>query len=556
MFRFFRKHRWLLIVVMGITAITFVFFMGSGPSRGSGGGRTVAGENYGSIYGKKITADAFRNAQTGFFLSYWFRSSGQWPDKNPNFTEAVMEREIYMRLMLVQKANDLGIHAGDDAVLTLANDMLRSIGRNGQPVPLEEFVKRILQPRGMTAQDFQDFVRQSLVMEQLEQVMGQPGAFVTPQEAAAAYQRDHQEVSAQAVFFSASNYMSSVVATTAAVGQFYSNSLAVYRLPNRVQVSYVAFEVSNLMAGAEQILSKTNLNEQIDAVYRQYGASAFPEAKTPADAKAQIRTELIRQRALVEARRRANEFASDVFSQEPARPENLATTAKQKGLAVRTTAPFAAASGPEEFTASPDFIRAAFGLTADEPFAGPVVGPDGAYVLAFVRQLPSEIPPLDQIRSRVTRDYQLSAATLLAWKAGTNFVHTLAGMTADRGFATLCVSAGLQPQALPPFSLSTRELPDLDDTAPLDQLKNAAFTTPVGRASGLVTNSAGGFIVYVQSSLPVDQAKMNSELSQYLASFRRERLMETFNLWANLEAQRQMGAISVFHQQRSAGAAN
>ena len=83
-------------------------------------------------------------------------------------------------------------------------------------------------------------------MEQLEQAVGQTGAFVTPQEAAAAYQRDHQEVSAQTVFFSASNYLSSVVATSAAVGQFYTNYLAVYRLPNRVQVSYVEFEVSNL----------------------------------------------------------------------------------------------------------------------------------------------------------------------------------------------------------------------------------------------------------------------------------------------------------------------
>ena len=36
-----------------------------------------------------------------------------------------MEREIYLRLMLIQKANDLGIHVGDDAVATMANEMLR-----------------------------------------------------------------------------------------------------------------------------------------------------------------------------------------------------------------------------------------------------------------------------------------------------------------------------------------------------------------------------------------------------------------------------------------------
>ena len=31
MFRFFRKHNWILIVALSLTIISFVFFMGSGP---------------------------------------------------------------------------------------------------------------------------------------------------------------------------------------------------------------------------------------------------------------------------------------------------------------------------------------------------------------------------------------------------------------------------------------------------------------------------------------------------------------------------------------------
>jgi hypothetical protein len=45
-----------------------------------------------------------------------------------------------------------------------------------------------------------------VVIQQLIQTLGLTGTFVTPQEAAAAYQREHQEVSAQIVFFSASNF--------------------------------------------------------------------------------------------------------------------------------------------------------------------------------------------------------------------------------------------------------------------------------------------------------------------------------------------------------------
>ena len=53
------------------------------------------------------------------------------------------------------------------------------------------------------------------------------------------YKREHQEVATEAVFFSASNYLAGVTVPPSALAQFYTNRLAVYRLPERVQVSYV-----------------------------------------------------------------------------------------------------------------------------------------------------------------------------------------------------------------------------------------------------------------------------------------------------------------------------
>lgn len=549
-----RKHsKWLWLIIITATVISFIYW-GAGPSRMGGGsdGRVASGD-FGSISGHKVTQQAFIDARNDFYLFYWFRS-GEWPDKNPNFSEPELDREIYIRLMLAQKANDLGIYAGNDEVVTVANEMLRALGRNGQAVPLSEFVKQVLQPKGLTAEDFKNFVRQYLVMEQLQQAIGLTGELITPQEAAAAYQRDHQELSAQIVFFSASNYLSSVTVTPAAVAQFYTNYLAEYRLPDRVQVSYVAFEVTNYLAQAKAEWAKTNFDELVGAYFRQVGEN-YKNSKSPAEAKDKIREELIRDRAGNGARKDANDFANAVFNIDPAKPENLAAVAKQKGLPVHVTAPFAGKFGPEEFTAPPDFTKAAFGLTPDEPFARPIAGPDAVYVLAFAKRLPSEIPPLDQIRERVTREYQWREATLLAQRTGTNFVRTLTGMTADSGFASLCVAAGLQPQVLPAFSLSTPELPELGVRTDLNQLKRAVFTTPVGKTGGFEATSDGGFIVYVQSRLPVDQAKMNSDLPQYLAGFRRQRQNEAFSQWVNLEANRQLRTTPVFRQQLKSGAA-
>jgi len=547
-----RKHsKWLWWIIATLTIISFIGWnIGSRMNGGSGG--TSSG-NFGTLYGHKITQEAFFEARNEFFLYYWFRA-GEWPDKNPNLTEPELEREIYVRLMLAQKAADLGIHVGQNEVVATANEMLRQLGRNGQAVPLDQFLKQVLQPSGLTAQDFEHFVRQYLVTEQMQQAIGLTGVLITPQEVVAAYQRDHQEISAQLAVFSASNYLASIPVSPAAVAQFYTNYLAEYRLPDRMQVSYVAFEVTNFLPAAEQKLSRTNFDEQVDALYLRYGAGAFPDAKTPADAKAQIRKSMIRQQALLDARKQANDFANDVFSQEPARPENLATVARQKGLAARVTAPFAAKFGPEEFTAPEGFIKSAFALSPDEPFAGPIAGPNAVYVIAFNQQLPSEIPPLDQIRDRVTRDYQWVAATALAQRNGTNFAGTLTAMTAGQTFASMCVAAGLQPQILPAFSLSTAQLPELGGGVELNQLKQAAFTTPAGKPSGFETTTTGGFIVYVQSRLPIDQTKMNADLPQYTASLRRERQNEAFGQWLNLEANRELRTTPVFRQQFAPGA--
>ena len=547
-----RKHsKWLWWLIAGLTIVSFIYW-GAGPSRVGGGGR-VSGD-FGTIYGHKVTQQDYVEARNEFYIFYRIHYN-QWPDKNPNLSRNDLEREIYVHLLFDLKAADLGIHIGDDVVEEAAAQLLRSFGRNGQPVPMDVFVKQFLQPESLTAEDFARYVRHDLVIQQLIQTMGLPGELVTPQAAAAEYERLHREFSVQAVFFSASNYLSTVMVTPAAVAGFYTNYLAAYRLPDRVQVSYVEFNASNYLAQAKAEWAKTNFEEVVEANYRQLDPDYFPDAKTPDAVRAKIRDVLIRNRALTDANQQANDFARALFAVEPVKPENLATVAKQKGLTVHLTAPFGSAYGPEEFSAPPEFTKTAFELTPDEPLAGPVAGPSAVYIIALVKQLPSEIPAFDQIRARVMQDYRLREATLLAQRDGTNFyLKAAVQMATGKTFAQVAVAAGLQPQALPPFSLSTRELPELGDRAGLDQLKQAAFTTPVGHASGFVETSDGGFVLYVQSQLPVEQAAMNAQMPQFIAQLRHAHQDDAFNEWLQIEASRALRSTPAFQSQTAPGA--
>ncbi len=526
-----RKHSKVLWwTIIPLTIISFVIFMSSGPTRGTG---RVNGD-FGKINGKQVTQQEYLQAQNEFKLFYLFRYRS-WPDK-ASVTEADVERETYIRLFLIQKANDLGIYANLDATAMAANQMLRSLYRKND-ITVNDFVTKELQPAGMTATDFENFSRHDVMIQELIQTIGSSGALITPQEAAGIYEREHQELSSQIVFFPAKKYLSSVKITPDALGMFYTNNQAEYRLPDRVQVNYVVFNITNYLAQSRAELEKTNLAARVDAIYLQYGAEAFADSKTPEAAKEKIRESIIRSHALDAARVQANEFAGAVFGMPSGHVDNLTTVAKQKGLTVQTTAPFAPENGPAEFVAPEGFGKVVLSLTPDEPFANPIRAEDGIYVIALARQLPSVIPPFAEIKARVTQDYQQQQAIKLAREAGMNFSSKLAAaMMTEKSFAAICVAENLQPQVLPPFSLSTREMPVLEGRAELNQIKQAAFTTTVGQVSSFQDTSDGGFMLYIQSQLPVDKTIMNADLPQFTESLRRTRENEVFNEWLNIEA--------------------
>ena len=534
-----RKHSaWLWVLIIAATIISFVWW-GTTPATH---GRTGSSAGFGIIYGREVTREDYIAAKAEFFIYYWIRN-GEWPARSKEMTEAEMEREIYWRILLTRKAADLGIHVGDADVQKAAENLMLSIGRNKQVIPISDFVEKILVPQGLNAADLKRALTGNIAIQQLVNLKGMSGSLITPQEASTAYDRQQQDFSAQAVFFNASNFVSQVMASPAAVGQFYTNYQAYYREPDQVQISYVYFGISNNLAQAKADWAKTNLEEVVNAYYGQR-ASDFADAKTPEEAKSRIRELLIRQRAAMNAKQQATEFASPLFAMDPPKAENLAVVAKQKGLTVQTTAPFSSQNGPLEFNATPAFTKIAFELNSDTPYAGPVEGTDGFYVIALARAIPSYIPPFEMISTRVRGDFTMQQSLAMAQRVGTNFYALVsAQLAAGKTFDQAAATTGYLPQALPPFSLGTQDLPEFGGQNELNALKQTAFSTPVGHVSNFVPSRNGGFVLYVKSMLPVDEAKKATDLPEFIAQLRRERISEAFNVWLQGEANREFRNI-------------
>ena len=326
-----RKHAaWLWWLIAGLTIISFLIFMGAGPSRNARGSGGPA--DYGMIYGHQVTPEEFATAQRGFYIYYWMQHH-EWPDKSTAISQKEIGRETYVRVMLSLKAKNMGIHIPDDDAKAYAAMLLQSIGheltRDGQAIPIEQFVDKILGPEGITADDFQDYIRNDLAIQQLISALGLPGALLTPQEAGSLFDREYQEASVQAVFFDATNYLDRVNVSPAEVGQYFTNYMTYYRLPDRIQVYYIWWNITNFLAQSKAEWAKTNFEDTVTAVYNQH-ASEFADAKTPEEAKNKVRTALIRNRAMNDAATGARDFISTLYAMDPVKLDNFVAAAPNR----------------------------------------------------------------------------------------------------------------------------------------------------------------------------------------------------------------------------------
>ena len=179
MFGTIRKHQtWLWAVIITLTIISFVSFLSPNSRLNSGRG----GDNFGSINGEKITREQYASAYREVDLHNLFMK-GHWYNEDKRQTRDP-EREIYEWLLLIQLQSKAGIHVGEDVAAATGQQLLRSLERTGVSSP-SIFIERVLQPHGLSVDDFERFIRHFVGIQQLINTYGLSGRLVTPQEAKA-----------------------------------------------------------------------------------------------------------------------------------------------------------------------------------------------------------------------------------------------------------------------------------------------------------------------------------------------------------------------------------
>jgi peptidyl-prolyl cis-trans isomerase D len=293
MFGTIRRHqKWLWIVISTVTIVSFVAFFS--PQRRRQGGWTGPRDQVGSINGRPISRDQYAQAYRESELRYVF-SYGNWPDSDPASRQSgAVERETRNRLVLLEKVNELNIQVGEPAVAGWIADAFRDrTDKTFRKDSYENFVNNVLPSHGLTQADFERFARHEVAIQHLAALAGAEGKLISPKEAETMFRHENEEIEAEAVFISSSNYLAQATVDPAAVATYYTNHLANYRIPEKLQVSYVKFAVSNYLSVADQELAKnTNMNRLLETTYLQRGTNSFRDtnglALTPDAAKDKI----------------------------------------------------------------------------------------------------------------------------------------------------------------------------------------------------------------------------------------------------------------------------
>jgi hypothetical protein len=533
MFGTIRRHQnWLWFVIIGLMIVSLLYWT---DQRGDGSGRGKVADAP-KINGKTVTPqtldDYAREVRLLYFLNF-----RKWPEQNPEHAQQInfdLENEAWLRLFRVSKAEELGIQVSDQLLRDLTTRLLGDY-------PVDKFAKDVLEKANppLTLDDFERFVTHDAAIQQLGTVVGAAGRMVTPGEAEETYRRDHQELAGEIVFLSISNYLSKVVITNGALSNFFSLSSARYRVPDMVKVSYVEFSKSNYFADADkQFASVTNLDYQIRDLYYRAGTNSFKDTNgnvlPEAEALTKIKEDQRDRLAISFAARRANEFANKLYDQKGLTLATFEKLATDEKLPLGVTPAFDIENGPTNMVVSEKFAQEAFQLDlATKPVSfQPIGGSNGVYLIALKEKIPGRPQTFQEVASKVTEDYKRMNAYTLANNEATNFIGRVTNaISQGKTFREVAQQLKLNAEALPPISLSTESVTNLEERVNIRQLRQVLFSTEPGKVSPYIRTPDGGYVVYVKEKLPIDDKKMREDLPKFEAEMRYHKQNEIFNQW-------------------------
>jgi peptidyl-prolyl cis-trans isomerase D len=266
MFDFFRKHTWLLQVVLGLVIVAFI---GTGVYQSYGSMTSDDNATIARIDGRKLTRSEWEFAQREQIE----RIRRQMPNVDPKlFDTPEMKRQsldaVVRERVTLAAADKLHLVVTDDRLQRLfATDAQLAFLRNANG----SVNKDALAAQGMSSELFAQKLRQDLSLRQVFQ--GVNGTVIAPLAAtSAALDASFQQREVQVQRFATKESTDKVAPTDADIEKFYKDpaNAAQFLAPEAATVEYVVLDLATLKKGIT--VSDKDLREYYTANEKRYTA--------------------------------------------------------------------------------------------------------------------------------------------------------------------------------------------------------------------------------------------------------------------------------------------
>lgn len=478
-----------------------------------------------TIGGKPVNFAEFQNARNAVMTDI-ILSKGRQPPHTAQLDDD-LNMAATQRLVLMRKARELDVRVSDD-------DLIRQI--RGFPILLNDQKQfdpdryqrymAYLNNLGISETQFENAVRGELMLSRLRALVGM-AAKVTPTELQLAYAPRHERTTIDYVEFNAADRKDPFDIKDDEARAFYTQNQEKFRKPAMIKIRYAYFTISDAKKSIK--LGDDEIAEFYDRNKEKY-LDATKQPKPLAEVKDEVKQDLLDLRADRLAGDRATGFSVKLVHEPGAARPDFAKIATDSGLTPQETDFFDLRGSVKGINAGQQFNQALFALGPDAPFSDPIKGEDGYYMLEYLADKPSEIPPFEQVKEQVIDRMRRQRAYEAVVKQGRELnTKVKDAVAAGKSFTAACASLDLKAKTFGPFALAeeTTNFPDAS------RIKEVALGMPTNAVSDFMVTPTGGLFFHVKERTPPspeDFEKNKNQLAAQLLEANREAL---FQDWAN-----------------------
>lgn len=401
MFDFIRNNNKIAQVILGLIALTFVFFGIDGYVRGGGGGKDVA-----TIGDTKITQQQFqqelRERQERFRSQLGPMFDAKMMDM-PEIRQGVLDEMINQRVLLLE-AQKTRLVVSDDA-LRRAIAAIPSFQDNGKFSP--ERYELLLKAQNMNVPTFEAQMRQDLILQQLAGSVGRSG-FVAKSvsERVLAMQTEKREV--MEYRFLPDAFMSQVKLEEGAVRKFYESNSKQFEIPEQARAEFVILSQDGV--AAQLAVSDKEIKDWYDSHKDRYATAEERRASHI----------LIKLDEKDKDKSKAKAKAEELLKEVQKNPAAFADIAKKN-----SGDPGSAEKGGDlgffgRGAMLKPFEEATFKLKEGE-ISGLVESDFGFHIIKLTGIRPAKEKPLAEVRAAIETELKRGAATRKFAEAATDF---------------------------------------------------------------------------------------------------------------------------------------